>query len=147
MLHERDWLMRVVKQVVELIARALKLADEKKKDEAVATLEAACGTALGMDFASLAFVDSASAAALLREPVKVRGFALLLEALGRVHEKCGDEAKARSKYQHALELACEALALREGDEEAAALVRRVVSQVDVGLVPERYRARITRATG
>lgn len=137
--------MRAVKQLAELIARALKLAGEKKKDEAVATLEAACGTALGMDFASLAFVDSRSAAALLREPVKVRGFALLLEALGQVHEAGGDEVKARSSYKHALELACEALALRDGDDEARALVARLAPKVELGLLPERYRARCTPA--
>lgn len=142
MLHEKDWVLRVIKQLVELIARALKLAGEQKKDEALATLESACGTALGMDWPALALVDSASAAELLREPVRIIGFAQLLEAMGEVHERCGEPAKARSRFQHALELTCEALRRRPEAAEAKALRERLVPKVDLGLLPERYAAMV-----
>lgn len=142
MLHEKDWVLRVVKQLVEFIARALKLAGQQKKAEALTTLESACGAALGMDWPAISLVDSASAAELLRDPVRIIGFAQVLEAMGQVHERCGEPEEARSKYQHALEMTCEALRRKPEAADAKALRERLVPRVDVALVPERYAAMV-----
>ena len=61
---ERDFLMRAIKQLVELLVRALKLGSQKK-DEAMQLLESGALTLLGIELKTLSLVDSASAADLL----------------------------------------------------------------------------------
>lgn len=140
MLQERDYVMRAVKQLADMLIRLLKLKTEKRYDEAAAMLEEACVSVLGIDFAALSLVDSPSAAGVLQTPDRVRIFARLLEELAQVYLGDGDEAKARSRNRHALEMYLEALKLRPADAEAREGVARVRNQVDVELLPERYKA-------
>ncbi len=107
-LVERDFLMRLVKQLAEVLARAMKLKLGKKHEEAAEVIESGCLTLLGIDWQTLAWVDSKSAAQLLQTPARIHAFATLLENHGLLSEDKGDAAKARSKFQHALELYREA---------------------------------------
>jgi hypothetical protein len=104
-LGERDYVMRLVKQVAELIARALKLASAAKPEEALATLRAACGQALGMEYEVLSMLDARSAIELLGQPERALAFIQLLEAMGDVDARSGESLRALTRYQHALELA------------------------------------------
>ncbi len=70
---ERDFIMRLVKQLAELLARAMKLKAAKRDDEAIEVIEvieSGCLSLLGIDWKTLAWVDSASAAQLLKEPAR-----------------------------------------------------------------------------
>jgi len=93
---EKDWVMRLAKQLGQVLARILRLLGEEKKDQAMDELERACGELLGIDYGPLAMVDSASAAALLREGPRIEAFARLLYEMAKVHALRGDEAAARS---------------------------------------------------
>jgi hypothetical protein len=104
-LGERDYVMRLVKQVAELIARALKLASAAKPEEALATLRAACGQALGMEYEVLSMLDARSAIELLGQPERALAFIQLLEVMGDVDARSGESLRALTRYQHALELA------------------------------------------
>lgn len=115
MLGERDYVMRLVKQLAEFIARALKLANAAKPEEALATLRAACGQALGMEYEVLSMLDAKSAVELLGEKARVMAFIQLVEAMGDVDARGNEPVRALTRYQHALELA-EAV----GDRELAA---------------------------
>ena len=115
MLGERDYVMRLVKQLAEFIARALKLANAAKPEEALATLRAACGQALGMEYEVLSMLDAKSAVELLGEKARVTAFIQLVEAMGDVDARGNEPMRALTRYQHALELA-EAV----GDRELAA---------------------------
>ncbi len=117
--------MRIVKQLAELLARALRLKREQKFDEAAQTLEGGCGDLLGFDFGALALVDSASCASLLSEPARIRTFAQLLEELAGVHGAAGDEAKARARARHAREMYGEVLKRKPDDAEALAGLERL----------------------
>lgn len=134
-LVERDYVMRLVKQLAELLARALKLQGQKKHEEAAEVLEAGCLSLFGMDWKTLAWADSASAAELLKEPMRVRLFASLVEQRAQFHEECGEAAEARSKFQHAYELYREA----GKDAEAVAGAARCLPKFDAGLLPAKYR--------
>jgi hypothetical protein len=140
-LVERDFVMRIVKQLAELLARALKLKREQRYDEAAQTLEGGCADLLGLDFAALALVDSASCAQLLGEPLRIRTFAALLEELAEVHRLDGDEAKARARSRHAFEMYCEVLARKSDDAESLAGLERLRPRVDTAALPQRYAAR------
>ena len=114
MLGERDYVMRLVKQLAEFIARALKLANAAKPEEALATLRAACGQALGMEYEVLSMLDAKSAVELLGDRSRVAAFIQLVEAMGDVDLPANEPMRARTRYQHALELAEAA-----GDRELA----------------------------
>lgn len=136
---ERDFLMRAIKQMVELLARALKLGSQKK-DEAMQLLEAGTHTLLGMDFRTLSLVDSNSAADLLGSVPRILIFAKLLEAMRQVAAAAGDEGLARSKAQHSAEMALEVLSRSPKSPEALELLRTLAPAIDASLLPERLRA-------
>ena len=121
MLEERDYVMRLVKQLAEFIARALKLASAAKPEEALSTLQAACGEALGMEYEVLSMLDAKTAVELLGEAPRVLAFIRLVEAMGDVDARVGEPLRALTRYQHALELA-EALGAQPESEE---IVRRL----------------------
>lgn len=123
---DRDFVMRIVRQLAELLARALKLKREKKFDEAAQTIEGGCGDLLGFDFGALALVDSASSAQLLAEPARIRAFARLLEELAEVHRAAGDVAKARARGKHAAEMYGEVLKRKAGDPESTEALERLL---------------------
>lgn len=104
MLGERDYVMRLVKQLAEFIARVLKVASTQQADEALSTLRAACGQALGMEYEVLSMLDARSAVELLGEPARVLAFIQLVEAMGDVDAKT-EPMRALTRYRHALELA------------------------------------------
>jgi hypothetical protein len=137
--EERDYVMKMVKQLAKLLAALLKLKSEQKYDEAVQSLEGACQDLLGLDFGALALVDSQSGASLLREVAHIRTFARLLEELSLVHADKGEEAKARARARHAFEMYCEALVRRGEDGEARAGIGRLQDRVDEALLSDRYR--------
>ena len=124
MLEERDYVMRAVKQLAELIARILKLAltDPAK---ARAELDDAARAALGMEPSTLAFVDAASAAQLLGRADKVTLFATILEAYGELELLTGANHAARRHFLHALDVAHEALKLDPTNAGATLLVTRL----------------------
>ena len=129
---ERDFIMRLVKQLAEVLARAMKLKGLKKDDEAAEVIESGCLSLLGIDWKTLAWVDSASAAQLLKEPARIRAFAALLEARAQLHADAGEAAEARSKFQHAFEMYREA----GNDPEAVEGARRTGALIDVVLLPQ-----------
>ena len=104
MFRERDWILRVTKEIAEFIARALKLIAADKRVEAIEVLEGACAGALGIEYSTLAFIDARSAVDLLGEPLRVLAFARLLEAMGEVEHRGGDPIRAEVRWRHALEL-------------------------------------------
>ncbi len=112
MLGERD---STASMIATPIARALKLSSAEKTDEALATLRAACGQALGMEYEVLSMLDAKSAVELLGERSRVTAFLQLLEAMGDVDDQA---LRAQTRYQHALELAEAA-----GDQAFAAKLR------------------------
>lgn len=138
-IFERDFLLRSIKQFVELLARALKLGTAQKKDEAMQVLEAGCLSILGIDYRELTFVDSASAANLLGTPHKILLFAKLLDGMRQVADAAGDEAAARSKAQYACEMTLELLKRSPKNAEAIELVNALGPRIDPDLLPERAR--------
>ena len=134
-IFERDYVMRLVKQLAELFARVMNLKAAKKNEEAAELLEAGCLTLFGIDWRTLAWVDSASAAQLLKEPARIRAFAALLEKRAELHEAADEPAEARSKWQHAFEMYREA-----GDHpEALEGAERTGKKIDVLMLPAKYR--------
>ena len=122
---DRESVTRLVKQLLELIARALKLKAENKHGEALEVLESGSLLLLGVDFRTLVLVDSASGAELLKEVTRIRGFAQLLEAMAEVEASRGNARQALGRQRHAAELYAEVLKRRPDDAEAKAALERL----------------------
>ncbi len=144
MFEERDYVMRIVQQIAVLFARVLKLKHAKSFDEAAEMLTADCESILGIDFKTLSFVDSQSGAALLNDVHRIRTFAQLLEELASVHRESGDEARARARERHALEMFIEAQLKKPDDAQAREGIERLRSRVDLTQLAPRYTAQLNR---
>jgi len=129
MLEERDWVLRITKQLALFIARALKLIDEKKLDDALATLQAAGPEVLGLDLDTLDFGDVGESLELLDNPVRAMAWAKLLEGLGEVYAARGDAALARSRRERAVLVAHALVKRGEAADEAEALIARVTARL------------------
>ena len=125
MLSRRDWVMRQVKQLADFIARALKLAGEQRRPEAVAVLRSASLDLLGIELAALEWVDAAGAVDLLGAPERCLTFARLLEALAEVE---GPQA-GRPRRAHALEVVDELRRRSPDHAEAGALQLRLTASL------------------
>jgi hypothetical protein len=104
MLTERDWVMRLVKQLADFIARALELASESKREEALEVLRQTCSTQLGMEYAVLSMLDAAAAVDLLGEPSRALAFAQLVDAMAEVEKWCQEPVREEARRRHADEL-------------------------------------------
>jgi hypothetical protein len=124
MLSERDWVMRLVKQLADFVARALKLAAQDRAPEAVELLRSASTQLLGMELQVLQRVDTANAVELLGTPDRGLTLARLLEALAEVEARADPVRGARTRA-HALEVAQAVLARSPRHADAAALVARL----------------------
>jgi hypothetical protein len=122
---DRDSVTRLVKQLLELIARALTLKADNKHGEALEVLESGSLLLLGVDFRTLVLVDSTSGAELLKEVTRIRGFAQLLEAMAEVEASRGNTRQALGRQRHAVELYAEVLKRRPADAEAQAALERL----------------------
>jgi hypothetical protein len=111
MLTERDWVMRLVQQLAQFIARALGLADTQQREEALAVLREGCAAQLGMEYDVLSMLDAAAAVDLLGDPSRALAFAQVVDTMAEVETRCHEPARAEVRRRHA-------------DELLAALLRR-----------------------
>jgi hypothetical protein len=81
MLTDRDWVMRAVKQLADVIARALKLTREDKHRPAIELLQGACVELFGIEYRVLSMVDAATAVELLGDAPRGLAFASLVRAM------------------------------------------------------------------
>lgn len=134
-LFERDYILRLVKQLAALLAAVLKLKHEKKYDQALEQLQGAFPGFFGIEYRTLVAIDSSSAAQLLGEAAKIKILARLIAEEAELYGSRGDEPRGAAKRVHALELYIEA-ALRDprdaGIASAMDVLLREVEPEDLG---------------
>lgn len=94
MLSRSDSLMRLVKQLAEAIARAMKLRVAGDDVKSKQVLKDAAGELLGIEHRVLELHDAKSAVELLGDKARVDAYVQLVEAMG-------DAARAEELRQHA----------------------------------------------
>lgn len=124
MLERRDYVMRLVRQLAETLARILALALQDPK-RARAQLAEAAREALGTELSPLTLVDPRSAADALATPERVFQFALLLETAAELDALEGAMHRARRGFTHALEMSHEVLRLDDAHPGAKPLQERL----------------------
>lgn len=82
MFSRSDYVMRLVKQLAEVLARAMKLKVDGDASKSKEVLKNACGELLGIEFQVLDMLDAKSAIELLGEKSRVDAYVQLVEAMG-----------------------------------------------------------------
>jgi hypothetical protein len=133
-----DYLMRLIRQMAEAIARIVKLRDAGKVEEALTGIERLYDD-LGIPRDLIPVVDSTTLAGMLGRGEKIRAAAMLLWEEGHLYKAKGDPLSAFQCYRKAHELFLEARALEPiaDDDNAILELSRIVpaSQLDA-----RYRS-------
>ncbi len=99
MLTERDLILRLVRQLAEVLAAALRLRREGRRDEALRQIDAITGRLTGMDAGALCLFGEAPLAGLPRE-LKVP-----LACVLRTRARLLRDARRESDARHALRAA------------------------------------------
>jgi len=120
-----DYLMRLIHQLGDVIARMAGLNRKGEHDPALEVADQVWGKLLDAPRALIEAVDSATLAGMLREPAKIRAAAQLCreegDALAALAGKA-DPVHAQLRYRRALELVLAARALEPSpDDEAMVL--------------------------
>jgi hypothetical protein len=142
----KDFIERMIEQLVAALARILKARQEQRHDEALQLIGEAARSMLGMEYRVLTMADAASTARLLGEPGRVRVLAKLVRQEAEVRREQGDGLGAGDRFRLALELYLEAreLGLRPDGEDTRDVteLREAVGEVALS---ERYQQLLARA--
>lgn len=102
--------MRLIRQLVDVIARIAGLNDRGEHDKALDATQDAWAKLLDAPRALIDAVDTPTLASMLREPPAMRAAAQLFYQEGRALAGKGDPIHAQLRYRRALELMLEARA-------------------------------------
>jgi hypothetical protein len=131
-MYREDWLIRLIRQFAEAIAR---LAGLRKAGQFQQALDAAdrLYDELGIPRDLVDVVDTPTLASMLRWPDKMRAAAMLLWEEGYIYKAKGDPLTAFAKHRRAHELFLEARAVEpQPDDDAAILeLSRIVPASDL----------------
>lgn len=141
----RDYILRMIEQIAESLARIAGLRKGGDLDEAARLLGETADGIFGSMRSALDRLDAASAARLLSTREKIRAYAALTAEGAAIHEARGDAAKARVKRRRALELYLEA---QQGepivDPRTRAAIDALRAGVDEAKLGARHREALAR---
>lgn len=144
---QRDYIERLIQQVVETLALMFRLRERGESDRALRAAEETGDVVLGPDHALLKQMEATTLVNMVGryELERVRLYAMLVDEEGLTHEATGATELAAQRYRRALELLAATFLgggrLREGDRERV----EVLSQkVDVASLEARYQRAIER---
>jgi len=147
-----DYIIRLIQQLVETIARIAGLNRRGEHDKALAEADQAWGKLLDAPPDLIDAVDTPTLAGMLRYPDKMRVAAQLLHEQGRAFAGKGDPLHAAVRYRRAMELLLEARALEPSAQDDAqdhaqdhaqddAMMMELARLVPPGTLDPRYRSK------
>jgi hypothetical protein len=137
-MYREDYLMRLIHQLAEFVARVAGFNRKGEHDQALAAARQAWDALLDAPREVIASVDSATLATMLRDPAKIRTAAQLCHEEGLALEGKGDPVHAQLRYRRALELVLEARSREPRPEDDAAMLE-LSRLVPVASLDPRYR--------
>jgi hypothetical protein len=135
-----DYIIRVIKQLVEAIARIAGFNRRGQHDDALAAAGRAWGDLIEGPPGLVDAVDTPTLAALLRDPAKIRIAAQLRYEEGHALAGKGDPLHAAVRYRLAMELMLEARALDPKPEDETAILE-LSRLVPIDTLDPRYQDR------
>jgi hypothetical protein len=95
---EQDYVLRLVRQLGQVVARMVGLRQKQQEEEVVRQADSAAGDLLGLPPGAFDRLDGRTLAALLKDAALVRGVAELLDEEAAAHEALGrTETAARRR--------------------------------------------------
>jgi hypothetical protein len=137
-MYREDYLMRLIQQLAEFVARVAGFNRKGEHDQALTAAARAWDELLDAPREVIAGADSAALATLLRDPAKIRAAAQLCHEEGRALQGKGDPVHAQLRYRRGLELVLEARA-RDPRPEDDAAVFELSRLVPMDTIDPRYR--------
>ncbi len=101
---KRDYILRIVQQLAEAVARILALRKKGSVAEAIREVEGAAGAIAGMDLRMAAAVDTGTVARHLADPVRMAALARLMHERAGLAGDQGDAAGETTWRRRAVEL-------------------------------------------
>lgn len=123
-----DYLIRLIRQMVQTILRIAGLRQGGEFEEAQSVIDHATGMLLGPAADTLTLLDPATAAQVVGDPDRVIAWAGLLLEQARLHQVQGDLPAAENARERALALAREAVRRGVSDPDPAAALVEVLLQ-------------------
>ena len=140
-MYREDYLMRLIQQMAEFVARVAGFNQKGEHDQALAAATRAWDELLDAPREVIAAVDSATLATMLRDPAKIRAAVQLCHEEGRALEGMGDPVHAQLRFRRGLELVLEARARDPHSDDDAAILE-LSRLVPVDTLDPRYRDRV-----
>lgn len=138
-MEREDYLMRLIRQFAEFLARIAGLREKGDFKAALAETQRAWDDMVGQPRELLAVVDSKTYADLLRDPGRIRIAARLLIEEGHARAGTSDPVHATLSYVRALELLLEARSRGEPEPDDEKLFDVLARVVPANQLDERYR--------
>ena len=136
---EQDYILRMIKQLGEAIARIAGLAERGRHAEALELADEACRELLGIQPELLGQMDPLSAAEMLGNIAHIRVYVALLKQIGEVQAHAGDEVLAASTYGRALTVGLEGIqVVGTRDPGTVDDLRALATLIDLDRLDERY---------
>lgn len=143
----RDYILRLIEQFAEVLARIMGLRKSGKLDEAQKLANETADGIFGSLRAMIDQVDPSTAAGLLGARDKIAVYAALTAEEAEIAALRGDGRRAQTRRRRALELYLEASRLGELDAHSLADVEVLRNVVDVARMESRYRELLERLPG
>lgn len=143
-IHDRDYILRMVRRMVEMLGRVLGLA-RPQPEEARRLLDETGQTIFGPLYRTLRDSDAQTAAMLVSDPEKRWALAALLEQEAAVFDAEGDARRAARRRRTAAEILLDLAAAPAGlSDEAAVTLRAVLPHIDTSRLSEERRRALSR---
>ncbi|MBK9264374.1 MAG: hypothetical protein IPM54_31820 [Polyangiaceae bacterium] len=140
----RDYILRLIEQFAEALARIMGLRKAGKLDDAQKLASETADGIFGALRVMIDQVDASSAAALLGSREKISVYAALTAENAEIAAAKGDARKAQAHRRRALELFLEASRVGTLDTQSRATVESLRQTIDVERLGDRYRELIAR---
>jgi hypothetical protein len=144
---KRDYVERLIGQVVQALALMLRLRQAGDFGAALQVVDETASRVLGPDHALLTRMEASSMVDMIGryELERVRLYAVLVDEEGDIHADAGEAGLAEARYRRALELfAALGLAGMRLDEQDRVRIARLAEKVDLRSIDGRYRDEVAR---
>ena len=133
----RDYLLRVIEQFGEFVARLMNLKAEQKHEDALRELDELVTKLFGAQKTMLPKVDVTTAAMLLGDAHAIIVYAWLLRQRADLDEARGDHLVARAGYKRAIELAATGKTKGGMFEDLREILGQVARDIPVGMLDDK----------
>lgn len=138
---ERDYIMRMIKQLAGVLARIIRAKEQEQYDEALQLIQEAYSELFGLDSRLAGMMDAESLALLLGNRDKIKAMARLFREEGDLQALKGDASQAGSRYKRSLELYLEATAVESSkDPEVLQAIQELAEKIDIAQLSGKYSA-------